>query len=256
MPPAFDPSTPTTELEAVNTMLAAIGQPPLPPATDLATATEADVQIAVNTLWKASREVLTGGWRFNTLFGFQLEPLGITPVFQWTEVGTGLKTDLNIFSLSSLSTGPKFLSWKLSNCVQNGDLDMIERQASRTYTGFPATLVVLYDRTHNRDGAAKDRHPYIYLDGIIAMNFEEMPEVARRYIAIRAARQFSQQVVGNADLRMFTEKDEYDALRILKRDQGLIEKHNLMDNYDGYMWHGGRPTYFGMATRRVFRGGF
>lgn len=67
--------TPTTKLEAVNAMLAAIGQAP---ANSLSTTGSLDVSIAVQTLERVNREVQTRGWHFNTDKGFKLSPDGST----------------------------------------------------------------------------------------------------------------------------------------------------------------------------------
>lgn len=55
--------TPTTELEAVNTLLQIIGEAPV---SSLEVSGLADVAIAKDVLMKASREVQAFGWHFNT----------------------------------------------------------------------------------------------------------------------------------------------------------------------------------------------
>lgn len=254
--PVFDPSQPTTELEAVNSMLTAVGQTPLPLGTDLSTATDADVVIAINTLAKACREVQSAGWRFNTVLGYQLAPLGLSPKYVWTETGTGgtVTVTLNIFSLVE-TTPYNILSWKLTPCWQNGDLDMVERNPLATYDGFPGVRV-LYDRTYNRDGAEAARYAYLYLDLVTAEAFDDMPESARRYVTIRAARQFAQQVLGSPEIRAFTREDEMMALGVLKKEEGLKRKLSFLDSGEAMGWAGGRPLSPYGPSRRVHRGGF
>lgn len=60
----------TTELEAVNEMLAAISEAPV---TTLASDTIDDAQIALNTLRNVSREIQTEGWHFNTDYDYPIE---------------------------------------------------------------------------------------------------------------------------------------------------------------------------------------
>ncbi|MCC8538635.1 phage tail protein, partial [Xanthomonas codiaei] len=55
--------TPTTELEAVNEMLAVIGEQPV---SALEAVGNTDVAIAIRTLRGVSREVQTTAWWFNT----------------------------------------------------------------------------------------------------------------------------------------------------------------------------------------------
>ena len=81
----------TSELDAVNTMLAVIGESPVDSITE---ATQANVDMAVATLRETAREVLTMGWRFNTEFGYQIAPESAT--YRWVD-RNGIATDLNIF---------------------------------------------------------------------------------------------------------------------------------------------------------------
>ena len=53
----------TTKLEAINSMLTAIGESPVNTITQ---ATTTDVSIALSTLENVSREIQSQGWFFNT----------------------------------------------------------------------------------------------------------------------------------------------------------------------------------------------
>lgn len=79
-----------TELEAVNSMLAAIGEAPV---STLTGATQADVQMAINILRDVTREVQSWGWRFNTEFGMEILPGG---TYDYTD-STGKVTTLKVF---------------------------------------------------------------------------------------------------------------------------------------------------------------
>lgn len=59
----------TTELEAVNTMLACVGSAPV---NSISGDLTADVQIAVDLLHNTSRGIQTEGWNFNTEEDFEL----------------------------------------------------------------------------------------------------------------------------------------------------------------------------------------
>jgi len=65
----------TTELEAVNIMLAAIGEAPV---ATLDEDTIEDAQIAANTLRQVSKELQSKGWHFNTDYDYPLNIDGIT----------------------------------------------------------------------------------------------------------------------------------------------------------------------------------
>jgi len=85
----------------------------------------------------------------------------------------------------------------------------------------------------------KKNHTYnigetVKLDLIIELDFTELPEVARRYIAIKAARVFQDRVVGSDSLHGFTIQDEAAAYFQLKEFELDTEDFNIMDNYDVY----------------------
>jgi len=61
----------TTELNAVNTILSAVGEPPV---TTLDSQTNADAAIAQNILEEVNREVQTMGWHFNTQHDVEFSP--------------------------------------------------------------------------------------------------------------------------------------------------------------------------------------
>ena len=72
----------------------------------------------------------------------------------------------------------------------------------------------LYDR---------ENHTYTFplktykADVIQILPFDELPEQARHYITVRAARIFQSRVVGSGTLHQFSEEEEYKALAELKR---------------------------------------
>lgn len=67
--------TPTTELEAVNQMLATIMEAPI---NTLLGAESLDAQRAITTLAEVSRDLQQTGWNFNTEVAFPLLPAAFT----------------------------------------------------------------------------------------------------------------------------------------------------------------------------------
>jgi len=213
---------PTTETEAINSMLSAIGESPV---ADASTSTLADVQMAYNLLKNATRELQSVAWRFNEVIGLELAP---TSTISWTD-SSGATTSLNVFSPPTGVT-----QWRMTPCPQNGDLDLVSRP------GLVATGLILFDRRRNRDGVDAAQYPHVYIDALYAFNFEQMPETARRYATVAAGRQFCQQIVGSDTLAGFQTRDEQIALRALRRDQGRNEELNMLDTWDAYLIMGGR----------------
>ena len=82
----------------------------------------------------------------------------------------------------------------------------------------------LYDR---------DNHTYIFdcpvtVDMVLVLPFEELPQAARHYITIRAARVYQQRVVGSETLGNFTEKDEVRARVGLRKFEADTADYNIL----------------------------
>lgn len=177
--------TPTSELEAVNLMLAVIGESPIntlnPPAV-------ADAVIAQATLSEVSRAVQTPGWHFNIEEDFTLTP---------TAFEKEIQLPANCLRVSP--TGPD----KGADVAQRGNR--------------------LYDR---------EKHTYqftkpIKVNMVVLLPFDELPEAARYYIAVRAARVFQARTVGSDALYQFTAQDEAQALSSLRAAEGITGDYNM-----------------------------
>ena len=79
---------------------------------------------------------------------------------------------------------------------RNNNLDLVQRGLK------------MYNRTDNTFTVTQT----VYLDIVTMLNFEDLPEVAKRYITVRAARIFLDRTVGSTTLLGFTLKDEAQAL--------------------------------------------
>ena len=90
----------------------------------------------------------------------------------------------------------------------------------------------LYDRQKNTDKF--DEGTEIKCNLIIHLNFKDLPEPARRYISIRAARIFHDRVVGSGELHRFYQEDELQAWSTLIEYEGDTADYNIFDNYDVY----------------------
>jgi hypothetical protein len=241
MPNLITNLTATTELEAVNAMLAAIAEAPI---TDLSAGQAlTDVAMATNELRKATREVQTLPWKFNTRFQVPISPAGTVV---WTDPDGTINT-LNVFTppanLSSFEASPTAAQTKSGRPL---DLTL---GPSVVYT--PGTQVFV-DRTYNRDGLIATDYPKLYIDATYFFDFMQLPESARAYITVLAGRRFIQSVVGAQELVGFTQQDTGITLRTIKRDQGIEDSYNLLDNPDVRMSLGMRPRMGGpfVDTRR------
>jgi Tail tubular protein len=86
----------------------------------------------------------------------------------------------------------------------------------------------LYDRTNKTYKFAKS----LKCDLTILLEFNELPQAARHYITIRAARVFQQRVIGSNILGSFTQQDELAALRSMRRYEARTADYNILtSNY-------------------------
>lgn len=82
----------------------------------------------------------------------------------------------------------------------------------------------LYDRINHTYEFEKELKCNI----VLLLPFEEMPQAARHYVTIRAARTFQQRVVGSQVLGAFTEKDEMRARLALRRFEAKTADYNML----------------------------
>lgn len=171
------PLVPTTELDAVNEMLGAIGETPV---SDITLVGNTDTAIAVRTLHGISREVQSKGWWFNQddSFTFTLNVDNKVPLVA------------QIIKIVPLGRGAVRLTHR---------------------NGF------LYDLSNRTDVFDPEAPPAAKVTWFY--DFELLPETARRYVTIRAARIFQKNVLGDATLDHFTEEHEGTAYALFVDEQ-------------------------------------
>jgi tail tube protein len=245
----------TTELEAVNAMLAALGEAPL---ASLDVDATPDIIVAINTLRDATREVQSMGWDFNREWGYELKP-ALTYSYQDR---TGNVTGLNVFQaparmirfeLSKLR--PQLIptldvvlrpSRTLVVTVSNaGEDNQTLSQVSDLSVSGAIRPMIFYDRILNRDGLDSNRYPFLYIDPVWAFDFEQMPEEARRFSLILAMRRFLASQAPSVNLVGFTQQDQTIALRNLQAAYGEQDEDNMLDNGDVRGARGHRPVGYG-----------
>ena len=183
--------TRTTELEAVNTMLATVGEAPI---NSLSGDLTADIQIAVNLLRDTSRAVQTVGWFFNTESEYEISRNGSNEI----EVpANALEMDL----------APSNSSWS-EDVIQRG---------SRMYDKYNHTYIF----TENKK-----------FDIIWFLPWLELPEAARNFIKIRAARIYQDQTVGSGDHHSFSMQDELQAMTLLQTAEVEAGDYNIFNSSD------------------------
>jgi hypothetical protein len=178
----------TSELDAVNIMLGTIGESPIN-SLDAATGV-VDAVTARAILSEVSVQVQEEGWHFNTDYEFVL-----TPALNTKEIYVAANT--------------------------------IEVDAS-AYDRNDIDVAIRGNRLYDRKNKTYQFEQSIKADLTILLEFNELPQAARHYITVRAARVFQQRVVGSETLGSFTEKDEARALRSMRRYESKTADYNIL----------------------------
>ena len=180
----------TTKLDAVNTMLSAIGEAPV----NSLSSGLIEAEIAETILDTVNTEVQSMGWHFNT------------------ELNKSYPQDSNghINLATDVLRADSTLKVDNPNLIQRG--------------------LKMYDRTNHTFNIGKN----VALDVVVELNFNDVPEVAKRYMVLRATRIFQDRVVGSNTLHDFQRVDEERALMELRDFDKEADDHNIFDNYDTF----------------------
>lgn len=180
----------TTKLGAINTMLATIGESPINTLED----TELlDAITAIQTLDEVTLETLGEGWSFNTTENFTLKVSASEPY----EIR--LPSDaLQVFLKDDREGRFRVRGDRVFDDVeQTFDLREFGKMNARVFWAYP---------------------------------FDDLPEAARRYISIRAARMFQDRFVGSDSIHSYSRNDEMFAYGRLKRFETRSARPNLLNN--------------------------
>ncbi|WP_422049729.1 hypothetical protein [Shimia sp.] len=147
-----------------------------------------DAITAISALEEVTREVLVEGYTFNTDKGYPIIPEGFDP---W-----------------EAKIPPNALSVVPSD----------------------RTLVVRGERIYDTQtfSFSHEGRNEITCDIIWGLDFDELPEVTRQYVAIRAARRFQKRAVASELLNAITADDERQALWAHRRANTRIKKKNFL----------------------------
>lgn len=151
-----------------------------------------DVETAKLSLDTVLREVLTRGWSFNADFDYPITPDG---------------SDNILIPATAMWVDPVDTSRDFVMRWDSGTAKMYDRDA-RSFTITDEVDVNI----------------------IWAFEFDSIPQAARYYIALRAARIWQSQVIGSDILFKFTELHEMEALAGLKRLESRTKRVNFVSS--------------------------
>ena len=160
------------------------------PINSLSGTLPVDARLAQSTLKEVNKDVQSEGWSFNT-------EIDVTFTRDATTKLISLPTNI-------LRIDP--------NIHQHPSIDAIQRGSK------------LYDRLNNKYEFDED----LICTVVYFRDFDEIPEPARRYITIKAARVFVDRLVSDDGLRSYTQQDETRARAILMETDLSNADHNVL----------------------------
>jgi len=89
-------------------------------------------------------------------------------------------------------------------------------------------------RLYNREDHTFKFNKTVKAEVIFLLPYDEIPQIARQFIVIRAARIFQDRMVGSDTLHGFTAEDEKKALTDLREAEGDTGDYTIFDHYDAY----------------------
>ncbi len=187
---------PSSELDAVNMALQAIGENPV---ATLSAPQPADVAIAQSIFQQVNSEVQAHGWHFNTLYDYPITA-DASGYLNLPTTPPTLRADADprqVFSYDVCVRGTKFYNIKDATDV------------------FTVGSV-------------------IYSEIVQLLDFDQIPFAARYFIAVKAARIFSDRVQGAGNVHAYTSQDEMRAWALLKEAEDDTADHTIFDHYDTF----------------------
>jgi len=148
-----------------------------------------DARIAQSTLTEVNKSVQSEGWSFNTEIDVTLT----------RDASNQINIPINVLRVDA-------------NIHQHPTIDPIQRGLK------------LYDRQNNKFEFDED----LICTVVYLRDFDEIPEPARHYMNIQAARKFVDRLVSDQSLRTYTQQDEQRARAILMETDLANGDHNIL----------------------------
>ena len=185
-------TTTNLELLAINSMLSTIGEAPV----NSLTSGLIDAETAQTVLNEVSKDVQSMGWAFNTEY----------------DLTVGKDANGRV---------------ELGEDILRADLAQSETKFRKSTNDYVQRGLFMYDVRNSTNVVNKN----LKLDIVRYLAFTDLPEVARRYITVKASRLFQERVVGSDNLSAMNRADEQQALFSLREMEGDNGDYNIFDDY-------------------------
>lgn len=206
-----------TELEAVNTLLAVIGEAPVDKLASTSANEITDASLARKTLKEVSTDVQAEGWSWNTNFNVDVTP----------DSANNFLVDKN--TLAAVFYPDAYPSRQY---VQRG--------------------VKIYDRHKNKFDFGDEVEKITISEQVMFLEWDMVPHAAQQYVAIRAARIYADRFVNSNAVYVYTSQDEEYSRAMLIRSEERNQDANLLWGNDlGIDQGGGYFPVAGLKRRRI-----
>ena len=127
-----------------------------------------------------------------------------------------MSVDLSRDSNDKIPLGTDVLRVELNDKYDKSSYDVVQRDS------------YLYNLAKNEETFEQDftDNTLVYL-----LDFIKLPEQARRYITIRAARVFHDRTLGANTIHKFSSEDEARSLAVMRQAEAHTSDHSIFDSY-------------------------
>ncbi|MCQ4158760.1 hypothetical protein NON00_02310 [Roseomonas sp. GC11] len=194
---------PTSLLDAVNTVIRATGEAPVVSILPTDEQLPPNIAAALNLIEEVRKEMQVRGWWFNRERDY---PLQRTTDGEYTLPANTSRID-----------------------VSEGQSVRVTQRGTKLYN--------------------LDTHSFIFtetdlkVDLVLELPWDDLPEVARQYIAIVAARRFQARYLSSPNLDGFTQVDEMRALVNLQNAEAEEGNHSIFNHWSAYRALDRTPWY-------------
>ena len=185
----------STELDAVNSILMSVGETPV----NTLTVQSPEVAIAQKTLRQVCREIQAEGWSYNTENSY---PIDLDTNNQCIIPNNVLQIDLNIFE-------------------HGKDYDVVRRSDNG--------VMKIYDKKNHT--FTFENCDKLYFDMIWMLDFEDLPQPFKDYVAQKASRVASNRMVNNPQSAKLMEADEGVMRALALEYETRQADHNIFNDF-------------------------
>lgn len=204
-----------TFIDAINNIMRSVGESPIETLDDL----PADGRAAVEILRTGLRELALRPWEFNydRNVGFNADGYLID--------SAGVERSVFVVPDDVAHAVPTVRN---EQAGANTPDTSIRRARLFTLNGIKPR--VFGNRKQGVDGF--EGIDVLYMDVTRFIPFEDLPEVAKHYLTVRAARRYASEVLGSGELTSFKQGDEQGAWIELESQFGIQERYNMFEAYE------------------------